>query len=399
MVLITIVVHSQTFDYSTKKLSVNDDGVIENKNFTFTINNINTFKYDVLIDNTIVNYNTKVPDLFKAYLPHPDSIQSFDTATTANKEQGASFSDLYSNYIKLNTSELFYDALVSLVSSDLPTNIMIDYKKAYYKQFIGSESPNDDIAFATIVKYYSDIINSISFKTPAFNPKETSKKRLQSVDTILIYTKEIEFLKIPQKLASLYCAINAEKFTVRKFIKRPDADELIINIVATPNLTYNKNNSEIKTDVPLSVKGGWKLDFSSGIFLSNLADYEYVNKPNYITDSITGYYLTKSNNNPLAYGIAAFLHSYYRFAKAINVSLTLGVGIDQNTQVKVMPGLSLILGTKERFIINGGAAIGKSKDLSIVQDANHLYKEKTEPVYTESYKVKVFLGISYNLSK
>jgi hypothetical protein len=34
------------------------------------------------------------------------------------------------------------------------------------------------------------------------------------------------------------------------------------------------------------------------------------------------------------------------------------IDIDQNTQVKIMPGFSILPGREERFIINGGAVSG-----------------------------------------
>ena len=92
------------------------------------------------------------------------------------------------------------------------------------------------------------------------------------------------------------------------------------------------------------------------------------------------------------------MHAYFRGAKDLKLGLSLGVGIDQNTKVKFLPCISLLIGRRDRFIINGGAAIGKQNDLSAVQDINYLNKNAITPAYTESIVVGWHLGISYNLT-
>ena len=397
LIFTTIIVRGQSFDYFTKTLSSDfEDGKIKNKSFTFQVNNINTFKYNVIIDNKLVSYNMDMPDLIKTNLIEKDSV-SDDTNEEENKSAGDNFNNLYNQFLALKTCEQFYSALEELVGSELSAKEIILYKKAYYKKFLKNDAPVDSEAIGKIIEYYYEIIYSIKFKTPTFKPDATSKQILSAVESMQAYSKKMESDNTPQKLAILYGSINEQAFTVRQFIKRPDADEIIISIVAKPK--NDKDLAEITTDIPLIVTGGWKIDFSSGIFLTNLVDQEYVNKPNYVNDTITGYYLTKSPEEPIGYGIAGYMHAYLRNGKGLNGSLTLGVGIDQNTQVKILPGISLLLGQKQRFVINFGAAIGKCKELSIVQDEKHLYAEKEEPIYTEPYLVKGFIGISYNLSK
>lgn len=402
---IAIVINGQTFDFYNKTL-IGDSCKIENKNFTFVVENINTFKYNVLIDNKPVNYNQDVPDLIKEYLLKVKISQTTDSSNTNLKgefdngnQPSKSIDTLKSFYFKLKTSEQFYNLLIELLSSDLSCTKMIDFKKSYFKKYIGITSESDEFDISSIVDFYSKLINDIPLYAISLKPELTNLSDKAIVDSILKNTNKIDSLNIPIKIASLYYKINVQSFSIYTFIPQPNADDLIVSITAKPNSEFNKVKDEIKIEVPFKVKGGFKLDFSTGFFLSNVANKEYVNKPNFINDSINGYYLFKSEDKPMSFGFAGYMHAYCRNAANINVGLSLGIGIDQNIQVKIMPGISILLGRKERFIINGGMVIGKVKELSNVQDVNHLYKEKVEPVYTDSYKIGYFVGISYNLSK
>jgi len=400
LLLITIVVNGQKFDFYNKKLTDHENGVICNSNFTFTLINFNSFKYSVLVNNKPVNYNLDMLDLFKTYLQKLDNKSEFDTTRFPPERTMKinTYKDLYDSYIKLKTSEQFYYSLFDLVSSDLSTIDIIDYKKEYYKQFIDNIKQEDNSAVPVIIKYYSVIISNILLNGPMIKPADTIGHK-KAIDSILKDTKEIVSSEIPQKLASLYCAINDQTFTINSFIPKPNADDLIITIIAKPKSPFNKSTDEIKIDIPFLIKGGWKIDFSTGIFLSNIVNQEYVNKPSYEDDTVSGYYLVREDKHPFSYGIAGYMHAYWRNACNFNGAIALGLGIDQNTQVKIMPGLSIILGRKERFIFNGGLVIGKSKQLSSVQDESHLYKDKTDPIFFEQYKIGWFCGVSYNLAK
>lgn len=398
----TLVTIGQNFDFHQKRLKGDTSGVISNNNFTFVITNINTFKYKINIDNKPVNNNLDIPDILKINLLNKN-VDTITTLEKSNKYKDKAeiiynFDDLVNLYLNLKSSEQFYNALLELINSDVsPENIII-YKKSYYQQFMDKNFQDDNLSVGYILKYYSDLISKININAQIIKSTLTLKEQ-EIVDTILKYAYKIEISNIPLKLGSLYGAINKQTFTVNYFIPKPNSDELLITIVAKPNNNYGKTSDDLKFEIPFLVKGGFKIDFSTGIFLSNISDKKYFNRPNFVNDSIKGYYLVKEDNNPISYGIAGYMHAYWRNARNINVGLTLGVGIDQNTQVKMMPGFSLILGRKERFIFNGGVVIGKCKELSIIQNETHLYNISTEPIYSEPYKIGWFGGISYNLTK
>lgn len=409
LLLVSSLIYGQTFDFYAQRMLTTENGedyILNNSNFTFIVKNINTFKYDVFVNGKPINHNIEIPDFFSIITKQTNDTDNLlkkinDFNTLPDELKIDSFIKLVSIYNILKNSELFYNSLLKLVGSDSSPQDILKYKKDYYQYFLKKDTqPETDLLGSTeIIKYYSDKISFINTQAPIIKSiYQTSSSIREAIDTIIANTKKIDSSKTYQKLALLYLEISDEKFTVNSFVPKPNADELVITITAKPKALFSKDNKEIKIEIPFMIKGGVKIDFSTGIFISNIVDKEYVNKPKYENDSIIGYNLIQSTNT-LSYGLAGYMHVYWRVARNINGCLTLGVGIDQNTQVKIMPGIGLLLGRKERFIISGGTIIGKSKDLSPIQDKNILYKEKTEPIYSEPYKIGWYAGISYNLYK
>ena len=400
---VTIVTNGQTFDFQKRELK-NDINIVPNKNFTFTINNINTLKYDILIDNKTVNNNLDIPTQFKQIVD-PNKYQvtapENDTNTVISLltyPEIKDFNSLSNAYVKLKTVEAFYKSLTDLVSSDISTIQLIELKTGFFKQFISLEIEDDNYEVPKISEYYSTLSTLILNNAPEILKNNPAKK--SEIELIIENTNKLIESNVLSKLVVLYASINEETFTVNTFMKKPDADEVIINISAKPNATF-KSGKEINIEIPLLVSGGFKVDFSSGIFVSSIVDKSYVNKPNFDSDTISGYRIVEeiSGNNNFSYGLAGYMHVYWRCNKEVNIGGSLGVGIDQNTQTKIMPGICLMLGRKNRFILNAGAAIGKYKELSNIHYTDYLYKSKVDIIYSEPYKVGWYIGLSYNLNK
>ncbi|MEI8273939.1 MAG: hypothetical protein WCG08_15090 [Paludibacter sp.] len=407
IVMQQMVVVGQTFDFQNRVLDTNE---VSNKNFTFTVNYINTFKYDVFIDNKPVQNNIEVPSILKTTIQSGLSSANFligntsgipkrfkESIDTLKYPKVSNLTDLDNIYLKLLTVEQFYEALNNLINSDISTVVLIKTKKDIFTQYISKQSSDDTLAVAKIIEYYSTISNIIQINAVVILGKDTTK--IKEIGKIIEASNRINESKIIYRLASLYASINKETFTVSSFIKKPDADEVVINITAKSKSEYKDKIKDINIEIPIEVTGGWKIDYSTGMFVSNLIDNLYINKPEFRNDSIIGYKLIPENSNPLSYGFCGFMHAYKRSNSDCKLGLALGIGIDQNIQTKVMFGGSLMLGKKERFIINLGCSISKTKELSNIYYIDHLYKDRVDITYSEPFKTGWFLGISYNLSK
>lgn len=134
-----------------------------------------------------------------------------------------------------------------------------------------------------------------------------------------------------------------------------------------------------------STRGGFKIDFSTGIFLTGLSVPEYVvqkhsfkYKPatfgldslgNIDTTYATGLRDTSGHmihvKDPIAnYGVGFLAHAYVRTGTFINVGLSTGVLVN-NVGVQILIGGSTMFNIKKtRLSLTGGVVIGQKKTIS-----------------------------------
>ena len=429
------------FDFKTKELITSS--IIENENTSFKLININKFKYDVFIDGEPYSYNlnegkdfnklTEKGYIKKSFL-NDVKKNSFTMGKILNFEELQKNKELindnfralqlnnnkiYSmieneknienklkrkvevinimnkiNEIKnaqkiLSEAQKFYENLVILVNSDILTNEILEIKKEMFKSYIKDydDKVNDVV---NIIKYYSQQILIIDNIKNFINRIDQNiyKNEIDALKKVLSKKNSIDSI---YKLAFLYSEINESQFVVYSFIPNPESDNIKIKI----NVVSKKEKlNKIKIEVPLVMTGGFKVDFSSGMFISNIVDKKYVNKKD--TKSTNTPYKLVSDSDSFSLGIASFMHAYFRWGEVLNVSLTLGLGFDQDVQFKTMLGLSFILGRKQRFIFTLGGAIGKSKDI-LEEDKDKETNELIIPNYSNKFrKLGWFLSVSYN---
>lgn len=405
---------SVIYDFMNDTIS---SSILKNENSVLVIKNVNTFKYKIKVNDEPINTNTNMPDIIE------QSLKSLDTVVTHRvgsgpmitsampirpilptqmnpRDQAISLlTNLKQEYPLYQSSEAFYNMLQELLISDLSTNIILDTKRKLYNKYLDTVSVDNSIDVAYINYYYNNKEQQVQNIISKLKINNTlTKAEIFIVDSISKSFMKLKSEKTPIKLVALYANISESTFTVRKFLSCPDADVLNVTITATPTSMYNKGE-EIRVKIPFIVNGGFKVDYSVGLFVSNIVDEVYKHKAVYSNDSIIGYNLVQNNESTLGVGIAGYMHAYFRRSTSCNYSLTLGVGVDQNAKLRYMPGVSFWFGRKERFILNLGAVVGKVNVLSNVEDTTRLYKVIEEPRYSEPYKVGWYVGLSYNLGK
>ena len=120
-------------------------------------------------------------------------------------------------------------------------------------------------------------------------------------------------------------------------------------------------------------KGGWKIDFSTGVVITSLRDSKFfldgirsttdtlgvdtsTNAP--ITKSTYFSTTKESTKEPFDWGVAVMAHLYPRLGIIPNISITTGAMIRQEG-VRWLGGASILLGRRERLVLTGGVAWGK----------------------------------------
>lgn len=188
-------------------------------------------------------------------------------------------------------------------------------------------------------------------------------------------------------------------------IQVPNSD--LVNL----KITVKDNEGKVVSTVPLSYynRAGYKIDFSTGFFYTNLEDQEYkaVNKfssaPPYTSiDTVFQIKQKEKGKGKIAIGVLA--HYYPRWFKYFNIAASCGFSYQaENRIVNFLTGLSVLCGNQQRFIISGGASFGKVKalDTNFYEKDKDYHKsvlnEKTEIPVTERLKSSLFFGVSYNL--
>ncbi|MBI1780587.1 MAG: hypothetical protein HYR66_04380 [Sphingobacteriales bacterium] len=193
--------------------------------------------------------------------------------------------------------------------------------------------------------------------------------------------------------------------------KVKDRDNIIIR--------FKDNKNQVRKEEELRISNGFKVDFSSGIFLTGLKDETYIFKDTSVSYTpsggdprdTSGKYIIRENTSPRKLGFGILVHGYPRLSSNYNLGITTGLSINTNTEVNLMAGLSLMLGSVRRIVFSGGFIWGKANRLSNSVKEGFFRKENTNtsaPVFysTPNNEVPVvsdwyrswFIGLSYNFT-
>jgi hypothetical protein len=181
-----------------------------------------------------------------------------------------------------------------------------------------------------------------------------------------------------------------------------DAVTVSVDITPKDNLTCNPIARSYEVDI--RTKGGLKLDFSSGFF-GNFGGHDFFNQ-SYRKDSIAGntssYVIRKNTNkNIIMPSVGALMHIYFRNGTDFQPAFCFGLSTNDLSKVNYHFGGSLIFGTSQRFIINGGITIAKATLLSDQYTVDEVIPKTTFPstIPTDTYtRFGYFIGVTYNLS-
>src|SRR5690606_15641530 len=145
-----------------------------------------------------------------------------------------------------------------------------------------------------------------------------------------------------------------------------NADKIIFNISINPkkNMEGAIHMTDELIEVPL--RGGWKIDFSTGFYYSNVKNREFGLKDVIRGDTLSAKEIIDEgvkNAGRHTAGITALMHIYPRVG-SVQPSLTFGVGKSLDLNYSFLFGGSLLLGKDNRFAISSGFNFSNVKTLS-----------------------------------
>ncbi|MBV5312140.1 MAG: hypothetical protein JZU47_02520 [Prolixibacteraceae bacterium] len=231
--------------------------------------------------------------------------------------------------------------------------------------------------------------------TPLSTEVEDIKKKVDKFD----YTKLFE--EINQLITELK---NENNYFICSDPVQARKDVINYNVKISPrkgveSLTALENRN-FNIEVP--IKGGVKIDFSTGLFVTtNLHDRKY-SKTTSTSDS-TQFIITENKNNSLAkLSLGALMHISPRWTGNFKPGFTFGLGLNSTdlTNAQIFIGGSAIFGTNERFIISTGVSLANVDYLNgkYLLDTPIKNSEIETSLTEKSTRAGWFISFTYNLT-
>jgi hypothetical protein len=242
------------------------------------------------------------------------------------------------------------------------------------------------------------------------------KEKIFAIDKILDNSKkllakltEFDEAKVGTTIEENYKKVmtsRIEKSIVVPTLYRTDEANINIEVKKKKEIYCSKEISKI----PLSavVKGGVKIDFSTGLVL-NIGNNSFFDQKYYydsvyrndksIADSVT--IKRNRNNNQVIPSIGAFFHVYSRFLSPINIGGMVGASLGSDQRAYFHLGSCLLIGKSDRLIIGGGISIANGETLDGKYEENQIIKRGLAPTSIPNEtatRIGGYVSVSWNLN-
>ncbi|MBI5914281.1 MAG: hypothetical protein HY842_02820 [Bacteroidetes bacterium] len=212
----------------------------------------------------------------------------------------------------------------------------------------------------------------------------------------------IAFKESVDKVIAMLGALEAIDFS-RSAVTVPinNADLMEFNIV------IKEDDKEIhKLTVPKKIfsRGGFKIDFSTGLFKTWLTDYNYILKDTFVITTLPVDTLEKviykKDEGDFNIGLGILAHARFRIGEWIDPAITTGFILQtgKNPTIQYLAGVSALLGREQRWVFSVGASMGQVKRLGTgLKEGIPIKSTATNEVPTRDvWETNWFVGISYN---
>lgn len=177
------------------------------------------------------------------------------------------------------------------------------------------------------------------------------------------------------------------------------------------------SNKTVTSSYNVFVRGGVKLDFSAGLFVTGLRDRSYATNDTTVvkidgadTSSVVMRRFIDREKLPMDFSVATMFNATTRWGETANVGLSVGLGASIQGNFQMMFGGTLVFGKFQRLALHGGVALGwysdleagyKAWDLDDSSTYGNMYDlgDSNTPPMTKRFGYSWFAGISYNLTK
>ncbi|MEO6232678.1 MAG: hypothetical protein ABJB11_15085 [Ferruginibacter sp.] len=231
---------------------------------------------------------------------------------------------------------------------------------------------------------------------------EEAKKYYSDLDKIESFVDNYITQNIKVNILKLYSTFNEINYTI-KFTDLAEKDLSTITIKVDP-----KENTPCQIEpqvykINVATKGGIKIDFSTGFFLSfgkkDFLDqtYHYEDIPN---DDTKEKIIKDKNRNKVFPSLGALMHAYIRTGGYVQPALSFGLSLNDQTNVNYHFGASAIFGQNRRLIATFGFTLSKPQILSGQYDEGQEILKSEAPTDIPRQATNRwgnFISLTYNL--
>jgi hypothetical protein len=268
--------------------------------------------------------------------------------------------------------------------SDLKTS-SVSFLKEYAEYAAMNEGQFEGRGLDQVVRNFNSEVNDISDR---FNADYITKQidYLETVYTSIVATRF--------KFNSSHAAKDDEIDLLLSFYKLPMNDDGTSSSVSDLN-NLNALPKIKEKKVTITVRGDMKVTTSIGLaFPRYETTDDYINRDSFIV-SQPG---SKSSPN-----LGGYVNFYPYTGRTVNLGGTFGVGVplqDENRNVNMYMGLTMLFGSESRVSLHGGASLGQVKKLGEGYAVGDQLLSSTQVVPVRNvWEWGTFIGISFNITK
>lgn len=197
---------------------------------------------------------------------------------------------------------------------------------------------------------------------------------------------------------------NASSFTYTSEVITAHTDEIKYIITIEPTELNTCDNAKKIIEIKVKVENGFKMDFSTGLFVNSGnanflgQSYYYIN-----TDDTHRQILTADRGSRALVSVGALMHFYKRSLSAVKLGGSLGVSTTAAvTDLLFHAGPSLFIGSENRVVISGGLTLKSSSLLDQKLQTNTIYTKLQSPDAIPTVSVfpraGYFISLTYNFT-
>ncbi|SEI40371.1 hypothetical protein SAMN05216327_101276 [Dyadobacter sp. SG02] len=194
----------------------------------------------------------------------------------------------------------------------------------------------------------------------------------------------------------------------------PNAD--VLRFTMTKSNKLDSTSNPVVKSFDVWVVGRVKLDFSAGLLLTGLADQTHaaidqvasqtrvVEGASQVNEVVRQTPVDERRDN-VSLAIATLGHVYWRtscWKGGLNPGVSIGAGLTTKGRPLYLLGASVMIGRRQRIVLNGGAAVGTRKELSLRYDttSNYFPSDPAEDfTYVDRTRVSWFAGLTFNFGQ